>query len=161
MNDYINYKSKSNKRTKEITNMSSPKFIEDPNILDSLSKQKINSHRVMKFLNSEISYKIKDNLALDIFNNNANTLFSLLSKKNIKGSINHPKIKQNKVIETVNKEQYMNNPLYNINDGGINTNLKKIYVSTRSNIDNNRRNETLFNNKNNFTSPYIGKNKEE
>ena len=161
MNDYINYKSKSNKRTKEITNMSSPKFIEDPNILDSLSKQKINSHRVMKFLNSEISYKIKDNLALDIFNNNANTLFSLLSKKNNKGAINPQKIEQNKVMETVTKEQYMNNPLHNINDGGINTNLKKIYVATRSNIDNNRRNETLFNSKNNFTSPYIGKNKEE
>jgi hypothetical protein len=154
---------------KEIIN--NQKIIENPIIINSILKRKLNTHNAMKSLNSEISYKIKDNIALDIFNNNANTLSSLLSKRNnnggdyIENQISKPKQQSiTKTIETYGKHhhQFLTRPLEEINNGGseTNTNIDTIYrgITNSNTIENNRRNKNIYNGGETYFSPYLLKN---
>ena len=133
MNNNNQNKIKSNKLSKENNNTNSQKFIENTNILDSLLKQKINSKKVIKFLNSEISNKIRDNISLDIFKNNASTVSSLLAKRNNIGvfkanNVSQPKIKIKKTVETMVHDNNLISPLHEYHTGVINTyKIKKNY----------------------------------
>ena len=69
-----------NKRNLEIRKDTSQRTFYNSNIIKTIIKRKLTTQNTIKTLNSEISKKIKDNIALDIFNNNGNTLNSLLSK---------------------------------------------------------------------------------
>ena len=87
MNSIDNNAIKVNRRITETKKIESDNIMENQIILNSILRRKLNSHNTLKTLNSEISNKIKDNIALDIFNNNANTLSSLLSKPNYNGGL--------------------------------------------------------------------------
>ena len=141
MNANKNYKIKETKNAKE-KNVNSEKIFENSNIFNSILKRKLNTHNAMKSLNSEISNKIKDNLALDIFNNNGITLSSLLSKKNYNGALiegnNTPKpiAEQTQTIEINNPHHYFHCPINEVSNDGINYKKNKIN-------DNNHTEETF------------------
>ena len=174
MNNREVHKIKVNKRILEIKKVDSEKNFNNPIIFNSILKHKINTHNVMKSLNSEISYKIKDNIALDIFNNNANTLSSLLSKKNYNGAFREDdqeaKNVQTKTIEESGHHHYITHHLNEINNGGI----KTIDINNNKNNNNNEyinekflkknkntietsRNYKLYKNNNSYHSPYLMK----
>ena len=150
-NEILSKKGKAMK--KEIKTIDYEESIENPKILNSILRSNLNSHNVMKSLNSEISNKIKTNIALDIFNNNANTLSSLLSKKYINGGsfaktpVSRQKTEMTpKTIEIYgNHHHYFGHPLKEINNGVNNinnTNIENYYIGqlNTNTIDNNRRN---------------------
>ena len=135
-NEIISKKGKAKK--KEIKVIDYEQTLENPIILNSILKRKLNSNNIMKSLNSEISNKIKANIALDIFNNNANTLSSILSKKYFNGGsyaktpISRPKTeKTTKTIEIYGNHHYLGRLLKGINNSGNdinNTNIENHYI---------------------------------
>ena len=168
-NEILSKKGKAMK--KEIKTIDYEESIENPKILNSILRSNLNSHNVMKSLNSEISNKIKTNIALDIFNNNANTLSSLLSKKYINGGsfaktpVSRQKTEMTpKTIEIYgNHHHYFGHPLKEINNGVNNinnTNIENYYIGqlNTNTIDNNRRNYILYNNSKLYFSPYLQNN---
>ena len=88
----------------------------------------------MKSLNTELSYKIKDNIASDIFNNNASTLSSLLAKNSYnqavtESNITTPKVGQVKAVKASRHYHFLTLPLEDCNNGKIdnnNRNNKKV-----------------------------------
>ena len=141
------------------------KSLDNSNLMNSILKRKLNSHNAMKSLNSEISFKIKDNIALDILNNNASTLSSLLSKNNYNGvltggNISTPKVGQMKTIRPKGHTHCLTLPLEEINNSTnhVNSDFKKIYVGkiNTKTIDINR--NILFNNNNTYFSPCLRNN---
>ena len=160
-NEVLSKKRKAMK--KEIKTIDYEQSIENPIILNSILKRKLNSNNIMKSLNSEISNKIKANIALDIFNNNANTLSSLLSKKNFNGGSYAKTPMSTKTIEIYeNHHHYLGRPLKEINNGGNdlnNTNIENHYIGqlNTNTIDNNRRNNIVYSNSKTYFSPYLQK----
>ena len=160
-NEVLSKKRKAMK--KEIKIIDYEQSIENPIILNSILKRKLNSYNAMKSLNSEISDKIKANIALDIFNNNANTLSSLLSKKNFIGMSNAKTPISTKTIEIYgNHHHYLGRPLKEISNGGNdlnNINIKNHYIGqlNANTIDNNRRNNIIYSNSKTYFSPYLQK----
>lgn len=170
-NEIISKKGKAKK--KEIKVIDYEQTLENPIILNSILKRKLNSNNIMKSLNSEISNKIKANIALDIFNNNANILSSILSKKNFNGGsyaktpISRPKTeKTTKTIEIYgNHHHYLGRLLKGINNSGNdindinNTNIENHYIGqlNANTIDNNRKNKIEYNNCKIYFSPYLQK----
>ena len=141
------------------------KSLDNSNLMNSILRRKLNSHNAMKSLNSEISFKIKDNIALDILNNNASTLSSLLSKNNYNGvltvgNISTPKVGQMKTIRPKGHTHCLTLPLEEINNSTnhVNSDFKKIYVGkiNTKTIDINR--NILFNNNNTYFSPCLRNN---
>ena len=166
MNDTDNNKIKVNKHVIQIKRVESENCVENPIIQNTIIKRKLNN--AIKSLNSEISNKIKDNIALDIFNNNANTLSSLLSKQNYNGAHTQENLsikkeqKQTKTIETSGHQNYISYHLKDINNGGSemanndNDNIEKDLRINTNTIENSR-NYKLYRIKNSFNSPYLSK----
>ena len=128
MNQPIFHKIKVNKRSQEIRKELSHTSFNNSNIINSIIKRKINTQNTIKTLNSEISQKIKDNIANDIFNNNGNTLNSLLLKSNHNGGIIEDntlqKSKKMKTIEAYrHHHHYISRQIKNVDydfNGGTN-----------------------------------------
>ena len=169
MNNRDIHKIKVNKRILEIKKVESEKNINNPIILNSILKHRLNTHNAMKSLNSEISYKIKDNIALDIFKNNANTLSSLLSKKYYNGAFTEDnqaaKNEQTKTIESGGHHHYITHHLNEINNGGIQTidinnnnnneYINEIFLNKNKNTIETSRNYKFYKNNNSYHSPYL------
>jgi len=173
MNQPIFHKIKVNKRTQEIRKELSHTSFSNTNIINSIIRRKINTQNTIKTLNSEISQKIKDNIALDIFNNNGNTLNSLLLKSNHNGGIIEDnllqKSKKMKTIEAYRHHRnYISRQIDNVGydcNGGTNLdeNIGNTYMK-KSNTNNNTiechrkvdSNSSDLTNK--YHSPYISKN---
>ena len=164
MNDIDNNKIKVNRHVIQIKRVEVEKSVENPIIQNTIIKRKLNN--AIKSLNSEISNKIKDNIALDIFNNNANTLSSLLSKQNYNGAHTQENLsikreqKQTKTIETSGHHNFISFHLKDINNGGSemtnNDNIEKDLRKNTNTIENSR-NYKLYRIKNSFNSPYFSK----
>jgi hypothetical protein len=128
MNQPIFHKIKVNKRSQEIRKELSHTSFSNSNIINSIIRRKINPQNTIKTLNSEISQKIKDNIASDIFNNNGNTLNSLLLKSNHNGGIieenSLQKSKKMKTIEAYrHHHHYISRQIKNVDydfNGGTN-----------------------------------------
>jgi hypothetical protein len=128
MNQPIFHKIKVNKRSQEIRKELSHTSFSNSNIINSIIRRKINPQNTIKTLNSEISQKIKDNIANDIFNNNGNTLNSLLLKSNHNGGIieenSLQKSKKMKTIEAYrHHHHYISRQIKNVDydfNGGTN-----------------------------------------
>ena len=173
MNQAIFRKIKVNKRTKEIRKELSHTSFNNSNIINSIIKRKINTQNTIKTLNSEISQKIKDNIANDIFNNNGNTLNSLLLKSNHNGGIiednSLQKSKKMKTIETYRHHRhYISRQIGNVDydcNGGANLeeNIGNTYMR-KSNTNKNtiechiKMDSNYSDISNKYYSPYIRKN---
>ena len=167
MNKHEIHIKKINKRFLDINN-SNFKKLENQNILNSIIKRKLNAHNAMKSLNSELSFKIKDSIASDIFNNNASTLSSLLVKNTYnpaftEGNINTPKVGQIKAVNASRHYNFITLPLEKINNGRMNNNdknNKKVNLGkfTKKTIDINNRNNVLKQKNYTYFSPYLRKN---
>ena len=128
MNQPIFHKIKVNKRSQEIRKELSHTSFSNSNIINSIIRRKINPQNTIKTLNSEISQKIKDTIANDIFNNNGNTLNSLLLKSNHNGGIieenSLQKSKKMKTIEAYrHHHHYISRQIKNVDydfNGGTN-----------------------------------------
>ena len=125
-------------------------------------------NNAMKSLNTELSYKIKDNIASDIFNNNASTVSSLLAKNSYnsaftEGNIKTPKVEQMKKIIPSRHYHFLTLPLEEINKGKINNNdnnkKDNLEELNKKTMDINNRNNGLYKNNTHF-SPYFRKIKE-
>ena len=167
MNDTDINKAKVNKYFNPIKKLESEKAIDNPIIQNSILRLKY--YNAMESLNSEISNKIQDNVTLDIFNNNAITLSSLLSKQNFNGAFTQENLlikkeqKQTKTIETsgishhltditnYGKKTPINNYIDNYND-----NIEKHLKKNTNTIENSKSYKT-FKIKNNCNSPYFSK----
>ena len=173
MNKPIFHKIKVNKRTQEIRKELSHTSFNNTNIINSIIRRKINTKNTIKTLNSEISQKIKDNIANDIFNNNGNTLNSLLLKSNHNGGIIEDntlqKSKKMKTIEAYRHHRhYISRQIGNVDydcNGG--TNLEENIGNTYMRKSNTNQNTIEYHRKmdsnnsdysNQYYSPYIRKN---
>jgi hypothetical protein len=168
MNSIDNNAIKVNRRITETKKIESDNIMENQIILNSILRRKLNSHNTLKTLNSEISNKIKDNIALDIFNNNANTLSSLLSKPNYNGGLKQEIISikkeenQAKTIEESGNHHNISHNLKDIKNGGISTpiindNNEKILKINTCTIENSR-NYKFYKSTNSLNSPSLMKN---
>ena len=173
MNQAIFHKIKVNKRTQEIRKELSHTSFNNSNIINSIIKRKINTQNTIKTLNSEISQKIKDNIANDIFNNNGNTLNSLLLKSNHNGGIiednSLQKSKKMKTIEAYRHHRhYISRQIGNVDsdcNGGANLeeNIGNTYMR-KSNTNKNtiechiKMDSNYSDISNKYYSPYIRKN---
>ena len=163
MNGTDNNRAKVNKYFNPIKKLESEKATENPIILNSLLRLKY--YNAMDSLNSEISNKIQNNVTLDIFNNNAITLSSLLSKQNYNGAFTQENLvrkkeqKQTKTIETSGISYHLTDitncgsrtPINNYND-----NIEK-HLKQNTNIIENNKNYKIFKIKNKFHSPCFSK----
>ena len=167
MNSIDNNAIKVNRRLTETKKIELENIMDNKIIFNSIIRRNLNPHNTMKTLNSEISNKIKDNIALDIFNNNANTLSSLLSKPNYNGGLNQEIISikkeenKTKTIEESGNHPNISLNLKDIKNGGIgtpinNNNKEKILKINTCTIENSRKYK-FYKVKNSLNSPSLMK----
>ena len=165
MNDNNIFEMKKKMIKKDI-NSHEPK--ENQIFFNSILKRKVNTRNIMKSLNTEISFKSKDNKSLDAYNNNVKTLSSLLSKKKNynnyykEDNIIESKIDRIKTIETIIEKSPLNEKIIN---GGTeikaNNNIDIMGKSNKNIIKNKRINNRIYTNFKINHSPYLEKKIEE
>ena len=155
---------KVNKRSKEIRKDISQEIFNDSNVINSVIRRKLISHNTIKTLNSEISKKIKDNIALDIFNNNGNTLCSLLLKNTYNTSITEDNlVSKNEKMRTIESSSGSHRHYTSTLNRIINVGEKIEDNIENNNFEKSKTNEnTIENNKNRvkykYYSPFLIKN---
>ena len=160
MNSNNNYIKKTNDRSEETTNINTPHFIENSNILNSLLEQNKNPHKILKNIKTGMTNIIKDNRAIHFYKNKSKNLSSFFVKNNNKIALNKEEDEGENNSNQPKKElkkkiyDYLIPPLHEISIDPV-TKIKYIYLDkpNLNNINNNRNNNIFIHN-NSYSTYY-------